>query len=90
MFVYNKVLLLYSQMLYIILLDCSLDTKLEECFHYCPVLLENIPTIFISLGKDGVLVGQRQNNDITMKHYPAVPDSLLPVTVASASGAGDR
>ena len=46
--------------------------------------------MFVSLGKDGVLVGQRQGNDITMKHYAEVPDSLLPVTVNNASGAGDR
>lgn len=70
-------------------LDATLDEKLEECFNYCPVLLENIPNIFISLGKDGVLVGQRNSNEITLKHYPSAPDHLLPVSVASASGAGD-
>ena len=72
------------------LVDATLDEKLEECFHYCPVLLENVPTIFVSLGKDGVLVSQRDSNEITMKHYPAAPNNLLPVSVANASGAGDR
>ena len=74
----------------VVLIDATLDEKLEECFHYCPVLLENVPTIFVSLGKDGVLVGQRDISDITMKHYPAAPDHLLPVSVVNASGAGDR
>ena len=72
------------------LVDATLDEKLEECFHYCPVLLENVQTIFVSLGKDGVLVGQRDSSEVTMKHYSAAPDHLLPVSVANSSGAGDR
>ena len=70
--------------------DVSLDDKLEECFCYCPVLLENVSTVFVSLGKDGVLVSQRDGNRMSMKHYAAVPDHLAPVTVVNASGAGDR
>ena len=70
--------------------DLSLEDKLEECFCYCPVLLENISTVFVSLGKDGVLVGQRDNNMINMEHYAAAPDHLVPVSVVNASGAGDR
>ena len=71
-------------------LDCTLNEKLDECFHYCPVILENISTLFVSLGKHGMLVGQRQSNEVSLKHYPAAPDYLLPVNVISTSGAGDR
>jgi len=72
------------------ILDATLHEKLKECFQYCPVILENVPTIFVSLGKDGILVGQREDNKNTFKHYPAAPDHLLPVSVTSTSGAGDR
>ena len=70
--------------------DAVLDEKLDECMKYCPVLLDNVPTVFVSLGKHGVMVGQREHSTLTFKHYPAGPDHLLPVKVTSASGAGDR
>ncbi|XP_065898187.1 uncharacterized protein [Dysidea avara] len=69
--------------------DAVLDEKLDECMKYCPVLLDNVPTVFVSLGKHGVMVGQREHSTLTFKHYPAGPDHLLPVKVTSASGAGD-
>jgi len=67
-----------------------LDEKLDECMRYCPVLLDNVPMVFVSLGKHGVMVGQREHGILTFKHYPAGPDHVLPVKVISASGAGDR
>ncbi len=55
-------------------------------------LLAHIPTIAVSLGRDGVLYCSKEEDaaEIECLHYPAASMDKLPVSVLSVSGAGDR
>ena len=69
--------------------ELSLEDKLSECIQLTPPLLEHIPNIVVSLGKDGVLFATQQKSD-ELFYYPAAADHLLPARVLSVTGAGDR
>lgn len=69
----------------------STEEKFSECIELVKPLLAYIPTIIVSLGKDGVLYCSKQGDGKEKcLHYPAADASLLPANVLSVSGAGDR
>ena len=71
--------------------DLSLEDKLSECKQLVPSLLHHIPNIVVSLGRDGVLVGTREEDSGGQcLHYPPATECLLPANVVSVTGAGDR
>ena len=69
--------------------ELLLEDKLSECMQLVPSLLEHIPNIVVSLGKDGVFYASQQMNGRFL-HHPAAVQQLLPATVLSVTGAGDR
>ena len=51
-------------------------------------LLADIPHLFVTLGKDGLLYISREAGQA--KLYATAPPGLLKMEIASVSGAGDR
>lgn len=72
----------------------SLEEKLSESLELVGPMLSHIPTVLVSLGSDGVLSCSRQQGEEQVLtqclHYPAAARYMLPVSVLSVSGAGDR
>ena len=77
----------------------SLREKLDECSVLLKPVMTKIPSLAVSLGKDGVLCCQSppsthtpdQDKEKTQSlHYLAAAKDKLPLSVLSASGAGDR
>lgn len=68
-------------------IELSLEEKLSECVELVRPLLPCVSTVVVSLGSDGVLYCSREADPL---HYPAAASHMLPVSVLSVSGAGDR
>lgn len=68
--------------------DLTTSEKISECLELVPPLLVHIPNILVSLGKDGVLSCSATGTNYF--HYPPAASHLLPVSMASVTGAGDR
>ena len=70
--------------------DLTLQQKLAECRALVPALLEKVPHVLVTLGKDGVLWGSRdQGNQEKMLHFSTLGRPVHAPTV-NVSGAGDR
>ena len=73
--------------------ELTLKEKLTECVQLVQPLLLHIPTVVVSLGGEGILhcsAAEGSAQRPKFLHYPAAADHLLPATVCSVSGAGDR
>ena len=72
-------------------LDLSLQEKLSECTLLVSPLLNHVPNVFASLGRDGVVWGRKTTigGENKLSHFSTVGQSCHndPVNV---SGAGDR
>ena len=79
----------------------SVEEKFNECRQLCPSLLPHIPNVLVSLGRDGLVYARRgekrkergsqeSNGGMELLHYPPAASHLLPVSVVSVTGAGDR
>ena len=69
--------------------DLSLQQKLSECSVLVPGLLDNVPHVLATLGRDGVVWGRKEGGRYAMSHFSTMghPIHNQPVSV---SGAGDR
>lgn len=75
------------------LIELSLEEKLSECMELVKPILSHIPIVLVSLGSDGVLYCSTQRDKqvhAECLYYPAAASHMLPASVLSVSGAGDR
>ena len=70
--------------------DLTVEEKLTECGELIPRLLDHVPHVLASLGRDGVVWGERrEGGETNLSHFTTFGrhSHTKPVSV---SGAGDR
>ena len=83
----------YINVLFMHILELSREEKMALSMKYLPDVLAHCPYVLVKLGVDGVLLGRRDPHSgsaVSIHHYPPAPECLLPVTITSVTGAGDR
>ena len=71
--------------------ELSTEEKFSECKRYCAPLVQHIPHLLVTLGRDGVVHSHRGASGGTLfHHYPPASAQLLPVDAINTTGAGDR
>ena len=70
--------------------DLTVEEKLTECGELIPRLLDHVPHVLASLGRDGVVWGERrEGGETNLSHFTTFGRHAHTKPV-SVSGAGDR
>ena len=70
--------------------ELTVEEKLTECGELIPSLADHVPHVLASLGRDGVVWGERRKEGVKLFHFSTVGHVSHGSQPVSVSGAGDR